>query len=43
MRGLLGEINVKMAMEGRKDAMWADMDKYPELDGLTIVSLLLQL
>lgn len=33
----LNAINLKMAKEGRKDAMWNDIEKFPELDELTMV------
>ncbi|KIP07972.1 hypothetical protein PHLGIDRAFT_510551, partial [Phlebiopsis gigantea 11061_1 CR5-6] len=32
MQSLLGAVNLKMAKEGRKDAMWTDLNKYPDLD-----------
>lgn len=37
IKGLLGAVNLKMAKEGRKDAMWSDVEKYPELDEITLV------
>ena len=37
MAGLVPEVNIAMAKEGHKDKMWTDLEKYPDLDGLTEV------
>lgn len=34
MKELMGAVNIKMAKEGKKDAMWNDPDRYPHLDNL---------
>ena len=37
MAGLVPEVNIAMAKEGHKDKMWTDLEKHPDLDGLTAV------
>lgn len=43
MKELMGAVNIKMAKEGKKDAMWNDPDRYPHLDNLMMVSLTIAL
>ena len=38
VQSLLNAVNLKMAKEGRKDAMWTDLNKYPDLDEITMAS-----
>jgi len=33
MRQLLGAVNLKSASEGKKDTIWNDTEKYPEIIG----------
>ncbi|KZT11630.1 uncharacterized protein LAESUDRAFT_734417 [Laetiporus sulphureus 93-53] len=35
MRELLDSVSLKMAKEGKKEALWTDPDKYPDIDSLT--------
>lgn len=37
IQGLLRAFSLKMAEEGKKDSLWTDPDKFPELDGITAV------
>lgn len=37
MQVLLSEINLAMARDGNKVEMWRDLEKYPDLDSLTVV------
>lgn len=39
IRGLMNTISLKMAKEGKKEQMWTDPDKYPDIDSLTVVRL----
>lgn len=41
IQNLLRVFSLKMAAEGKKESLWTDPDKYPELDGITAVSLLI--
>jgi DNA mismatch repair protein MSH3 len=34
---LLNDISLKAAKEGNKDRMWTDPDKYPDIEGCTVV------
>ncbi|KAI0792873.1 muts domain V-domain-containing protein [Abortiporus biennis] len=36
MKALLGEIKLAMCADGRKEAMWTDPDKFPDIDGITM-------
>ncbi|KAI0948577.1 hypothetical protein AcV7_009281 [Taiwanofungus camphoratus] len=36
IRGLMNTISLKMAKEGKKEQMWTDPDKYPDIDSLTV-------
>ncbi|CCM03684.1 uncharacterized protein FIBRA_05828 [Fibroporia radiculosa] len=36
MNELMASISLKMAKEGKKEALWADPDKYPEIDSITV-------
>jgi DNA mismatch repair protein MSH3 len=38
MKELLGDISLKRAAEGRKDAMWNDPDRYPTIADADLVS-----
>lgn len=37
MEDVLSEIHLKSAKEGKKDELWIDQDKYPEIMGLQVV------
>lgn len=38
MKKLLDAVSLKKAKEGRKDIMWADIEKYPALADIDLVS-----
>lgn len=38
IQDLLRVFSLAMAAEGKKDSMWTDPDKFPELDGIIAVS-----
>ena len=42
IKGLLNDIDLKAAKEGRKDLLWTDGDKYPPIDHCTMVCLWLR-
>ena len=40
IKGLLGAISLPKAREGKKDVLWTDIEKYPTLDEVKMVSFL---
>ena len=40
IKGLLDAISLKKATAGEKDALWTDIEKYPTLDEVKMVSFL---
>lgn len=37
MRYILDNVNLKAAKEGKKETIWTDPDKYPDIDAHTAV------
>ena len=37
MKYILDNVNLKFAKEGKKEAMWTDPDRYPDIDAHTVV------
>lgn len=37
MKYILDNVNLRAAKEGKKEAIWADPDKYPDIDAHTAV------
>lgn len=38
IRELLNVVNLRACKEGKKELMWADTDKYPDIEGIAVVS-----